>query len=369
MRIKVLFLLLSFTILPLFAQVGEISYLIDDVELIRDGETYTDRDISFGDPVEDLDFFRTGPTGELDISLYGSTGIESEVHLTPNSTFYLEISDQKKEQKGVIQVLAGSVAFKVKKLTGNNRFNVQTETALMGVRGTSFEVSTTVEGDILITCEEGLVACTDSDGNTLYARPGTAVEKSGDSIFRRIPIAVSSLKSFRDEWQMEKSRALEANAPRAIKNYAARYEKLKREFDLAYSTLMSSEDVIRRWDMEHKQGIIGSGSQLLRDKKELYRGLVALRKNLFLFERVYFRLIELEDYYNSNKYKGNLRTGYTYQDFFKDFNKDKDALMRKMAYVRYINKLYAMRNEGSLPFDSTLDSDSNFLSPNSEFFN
>jgi len=368
---KIVFLMIVFISSPLvWAQVGEIVYIADQVEMIRDGEVYTELDISFGEAVENQDFFSTGPYGELDIQIYGKTGIDSEVHLSPDSSFYLEISELKQEQTGVIQLVSGSIGFKVGKLFGRNGLNVQTETALMGVRGTTFDVTTSAGGDILVTCEEGKVVCIDESGNSLFAEPGTAVEKSADSIFRRIPVAVSSLKTFKQDWQAEKVSALRANGLRALKNYSVRYEKGKREFNQAYRNLMASDDIIDRWTLEQGRGQIGSGAQLLRDKKEIAKSLIALRKSLFIFERIYFRLLELEGYYQEGAISGNLRTWYSARDFFRDFNEDKEMLKRKMGFVRYVNKMYAQRNGGDLPFgdDAFSDSGTGILESTDGFF-
>jgi hypothetical protein len=89
----------------------------------------------------------------------------------------------------------------------------------------------------------------------------------------------------------------------------------------------------------------------MQEKKELIGKLLALRKILYMFERVYFRLIELEGYYRQGYGRGQIEPGLSSAAFFNRFNREKRELGEKMAELRYITKLYAKRNNGNFPTD------------------
>jgi type II secretory pathway component PulJ len=73
---------------------------------------------------------------------------------------------------------------------------------------------------------------------------------------------------------------------------------------------------------------------------------------LFVFERIHFRLSELEEYYRQGYGEGTLEGSLTTRAFFQSLDRDREALERRMAEVRYVTKLYAKRNQGAFPTES-----------------
>lgn len=351
----------------LFAEeiIGEIAYLEDEIEITRNSVALDYVDI--GTTIENFDLLTTGEYGLAEVTLTTEDSPDTTIKVSPNTTFYFELNQLKQGNKTTIGMISGSVSMKVRKMSRSQAFEVRTESATMGVRGTSFTVTTTVAGDVLITCDEGEVSCRDEGDTELFALPGKAVEKRTGEIFRAIPVAVSDLPTFKDNWYAERLSVFRSNALKALRGYAVRYLTLTENFNQAYDRLYRNKEIISKWFKEDSNGTMGSTMENMREKKKLIGDLLRLRRVLFIFERVYFRLQELKSYYDQGYGRGTIKAGLTADAFFRRFERDKDELGRKMARIRYITKLYSIRNNGSFPTDafSTDESGDSFL--NSDF--
>jgi len=351
----------------LFAEeiIGEIAYLEDEIEITRNSVALDYVDI--GTTIENFDLLTTGEYGLVEVALTTEDSPDTTIKVSPNTTFYFELNQLKQGNKTTIGMISGSVSMKVQKMSRSQAFEIRTESATMGVRGTSFTVTTTVAGDLLITCDEGEVSCRDEGDTELFALPGKAVEKRTGEIFRAIPIAVSDLSTFEDNWYAERLSVFRSNALKALRGYAVRYLTLTENFNQAYDRLYRNKEIISKWFKEDSSGTMGSTMENMREKKELIGDLLRLRRVLFIFERIYFRLQELKSYYDQGYGRGTIKAGLTADAFFRRFERDKDELRRKMARIRYITKLYSIRNNGSFPTDAftTDESGDSFL--NSDF--
>jgi hypothetical protein len=339
--------------LPAAAQVeiGSIAYLEEGVEIDRNRETIPSWDVYIGMGVENYDLLRTDDTGYAEVELDGPRSAPSIVKISPNTSFYFEMNKIGRDDTTTIGLITGSLSVKVAKLSGRQSVEVATESALMGVRGTDFGVTLSPGGEILVTAEEGRVSCIDDSGQELFAEPGLVVEKRPGELFREIPVTVSDLETFRREWYADRLEVFKANALRAIKFYAGRYLLLKSRFDSAYGDLQGNTQILGKWYAEDRRGQIGGRMESMREKKELIGELLELRKILYIFERVYFRLIELEGYYREGYGRGQIEPGLSSAAFFNRFDREKQELGEKMAELRYITKLYAKRNDGNFPTD------------------
>jgi hypothetical protein len=356
--------------LPAGAQskIGSIAYLEEGVEINRNRETIPAWDVYIGMGVENYDLLRTDETGYAEVELDSPRSAPSIVKISPNTSFYFEMNKIGRDDTTTIGLITGSLSVKVAKLSGRQSVEVATESALMGVRGTDFNVTLSPGGEILVTAEEGRVSCIDDSGQELYAEPGTVVEKRPGELFRGIPVAVSDLETFEREWYAERLEVFKANALRAVKFYADRYMQLKIRFDGAYGDLQGNTQILRKWYEEDRRGQIGGRMESLREKKELIGELLELRKILFIFERVYFRLIELEGYYHQGYGRGQIEPGLSSAAFFNRFDREKQELGEKMAELRYITKLYAKRNDGNFPTDLSEQGEEEFFGEEDSFF-
>jgi hypothetical protein len=350
------------------AEIGAIAYMEEGVEIDRNRETIPAWDVFIGMGVENYDLMRTDGTGYAEVELDSPRSAPSIVKISPNTSFYFEMNKIGRDDTTTIGLITGSLSVKVAKLSGRQNVEVATESALMGVRGTDFDVTLSPGGDILVTAEEGRVSCIDDSGQELFAEPGRVVEKRPGELFREVPVAVSDLETFQREWYAERLEVFKANALGAIKFYAGRYLRLKSRFDSAYGDLQGNTQILRKWYEEDRHGRIGGRMESMREKKELIGELLELRKILYMFERVYFRLIELEGYYREGYGRGQIQPGLSSAAFFNRFNREKRELGEKMAELRYITKLYAKRNDGNFPTDLFEQGEEEFFGEEESFF-
>jgi hypothetical protein len=287
-------------------EIGAIAYMEEGVEIDRNRETIPAWDVFIGMGIENYDLMRTDDTGYAEVELDSPRSAPSLVRISPKTSFYFEMNKIGRDDTTTIGLITGSLSVKVAKLSGRQNVEVATESALMGVRGTDFQVTLSPGGDILVTAEEGRVSCIDDSGQELFAEPGMVVEKRPGELFREVPVAVSDLETFRRDWYAERLEVFKANALRAIRFYSGRYLQLKSRFDGAYGDLQANNQILRKWYEEDRRGQIGGRMESMREKKELIGELLELRKILYIFERVYFRLIELEGYYREGYGRGQI---------------------------------------------------------------
>jgi hypothetical protein len=174
---------------------GEIVFLDGDVTVTRNGKEYDASSLYIGFEVGNYDFIQTGSNGQAELILRTETGQEVSVTVSSDSSFYIELSKLKSGKESTsLEIVTGSLAVKVDTLASNAEVQARTRTTVMGVRGTNFKVDTTPNEDLLITCDEGKVSCTDEDGKVLYSEPGKVVEKIPGESFKTANVDVNELE-------------------------------------------------------------------------------------------------------------------------------------------------------------------------------
>ena len=171
-----LFLLFSATILAAQVKIGEAVYLEGDVSVVRNASALDASAVTIGMPIDNFDFMKTGDDGNAQIEVTSPRVPSATVTVSPGTQFTFELSIISSHQHSTFNLISGSFALKVSKLTSMQDLDVQTENTAMGVRGTEFAVSTSISADVLVTCSSGEVVCTAEDGTQYQAVPGTAVE-------------------------------------------------------------------------------------------------------------------------------------------------------------------------------------------------
>ncbi|MDR1933020.1 MAG: FecR family protein [Spirochaetales bacterium] len=329
--------------------VGEISYMVAKATITRAGKTFN---ADFGTVVENYDSITTTGKGMVEVTLFPESGINGTIRVQPGSSLYIEMASLQNSRQGSVQLLSGSVSATVKKLSPQSKFEVRVQGSVMGVRGTQFEVLLSVAGDILVTCSEGFVSCEEQEGgNSLFAAPGVVVERTAEGIFHDIPVRLSDIETYRQNWSTEKIEAFKGNANKAIADYARRYIDLKTQFDQVYRNLLSQKTILDKWYREDARNQIGSTVDIMKEKTALAGPLFNIKRVVFLFEPVYFRLLELAQLHAQGHGRGSLAPGLTSDQFFRRLSNESVELNERMANIRYILKLYAKRNEGGILMD------------------
>jgi len=339
------------------AELGRIDYIEGSVTISRLGKTITAPNID--DALLSGDLIKTSNDGQVVIAMDKSTGMRGTITIRPRSALYLKLDSIKGEPRTTVDLLTGSMGSKVSKIAGAPTVNVVTDSSVMGVRGTEYGVAVSVNDSVLVTCVEGSVAV--SDGTDEVPVPaGHGLEKKPGERLRLLPVAVSSVQDFTDRWIADEIEAFKADAPRALADYAKRYQDLSAKFAAAYDPFQSSPTP-RKWAEEDRSGVTVNplDPTVLSEKKEMAGYLLNIRKVLFIFERVYYRVDELSDIVaGTSAEKSLVAPGLTAEDFLASVKADRDKLAAEVSRYRYIESLYAER-----------DPEGDFFGNQDDFFN
>ena len=266
---------------------AEIVYLEGEVDIRRDGEMIDAYKVDIGFIIEEFDMVETGSDGFVEFSLR-SAGGGATVTVQPDTSFYFEGVETEERRETEFATMAGSMAYKVKKMTGGEAFRVRTESAVMGVRGTNFDVTISPEGSVLVACEEGKVEVTDErKGGSYYSQPGQVVEQLTEQGMQTQRVAPGELDSFRSEWISIREEVFKRGAPTFIKSYAKRYLRYLPKFQEAYMELEANRDVLERFEGDSTPGSLGT---IFQAKSKVSPAVVKMRSILPMFEHVLFRL-------------------------------------------------------------------------------
>lgn len=355
----------------MYPKVGSIDYAEGGVSIGRGGKTISAPNI--GDPILSGDLVKTQNDGLLIIAMDKNTGMGGKLTIKSKSSIYVNLDDVKGEPRTQIQILTGAIGSKVNKLAGTPTVNVITSSAVMAVRGTEFEVAVSINADdesgssqqaTLVTCTESKVAVNDGQGE-IEVPAGKVLEKRPGARPVFMPVALSTIKGYSQRWIADEISAFKADAPRALGFYAKRYTELSAKFAAAYEPFQKSPTP-KKWADEDRSGakINPLEPSTLREKKEMARYLLNIRKVLFLFERIYYRADELSDAIaGTEAEKREIRTGLTAGDFIKTVLTDRDRLAAQVARYRYIEDLYRQRS----PDGDAFSEDDDFFSSSDGF--
>lgn len=349
-------------------QVGIVQEIMGTVTVTRNGQVLSKIDL--GDPIQNYDLIKTGPDGGLVIGLTAETGMRGTLIVKPKSVFTVKTQVVNGSPTTEGDVLGGSVGIKVKKIAGDPALNVKTGNTVMGVRGTEFVVIVSLNNGLLVTCTDGKVACTGDEGDELYAVPGQVVARTAGERLKQIPVAVSSLEDFQNRWYTEEISAFKASSAKVLDQYARAYLRYRDDFRKASDDL-ARDQVFLQWKTEYRNGIAPASSkdpQVMKQKAAIVKKLMAVRQVLFFFERIYYRLDEVQSYVPATALKTRLFNGQTVQDFMRQVASEKSELERRTAEYRFALVLYAQRNDGKEPVSLGGEGGDNFFDDTDSFF-
>jgi hypothetical protein len=191
---------------------------------------------------------------------------------------------------------------------------------------------------------------------------GKVLEKRPGESFHFLPVAISSVRGFSQKWITDEIAAFRADAPRAIADYAKRYADLSAKFAAAYDPFQKSPTA-KKWAEEDRAGakIDPLNPVVMREKKELAGYLFNIKKVLFIFERVYYRVDEISDVIAGTADETReIRPGQTAGDFIRSVKAERGMLAAQVARYRYIEELFRQRDPDGEAF---ANDDDFFASP------
>lgn len=173
---------------------GLVNFLTGDASVVSDGKTAA---LNVGDKITQGMIVTTGAKSIVEIHFQGSIIRISEKSSISMKELVKNLKDNKETTQ--LSVANGQVLFKVtRKLTEGEKFNIDTPTAVAGVRGTEFTVKADKKKST-ISCTEGRVAVkkpSENDSTFVVVDAGReAVVEEGKPVFvRDTKVAVNGRK-------------------------------------------------------------------------------------------------------------------------------------------------------------------------------
>ena len=342
------FVLFSLFITPLtlFADSapGIIEYIDGVVDVFRSGDDTEWEEADYGMELYIYDLIETGPDGYAEIRVQDPGIHNTLISVKPDTAFYFDLEEVDGGRRTNFEMLVGTIGLKVQKLKGDEVVNVRTQTATMGVRGTTFEVSTAPDGSILITCTEGSVSCIDENGNEAFAETGRAVEQLPNERLRGI-VVDQDMDEFRRVWRETREAVFRAGSLAIINHHVKLYQNLLPKFEEAYQALRANRDTFRQWlSVKSGMGLLG---RAMVDKSRVSPAILKMRFVYPLFQRTVFRLGVFERYHRQGIGVGTLDGNLTTNRFFRQFQQDRRVLVKQMAEVRHYFLIFRLINRAS----------------------
>jgi hypothetical protein len=328
--------------------IGTLSYKDGDVSVVRNGAPLPGVDI--GADIENFDQVQTGADSSAEIQVKAGNVPQMTIKIAADTQMTIELSAMSRvKQQAVVGIIGGSIGLTVAKLLPSQDVQVKTDSAAMGVRGTSFDVTAPESGDVLVTCDEGDVQVTDDQGKNLHAIPGSIVEKRPGEVFQNTAVAAAGLADFRTSWAATRAQTIRTNALKLILANARAYDKLSRELGLARAELARNDVILSKWKTEDRAGKIGTRAEVQRERVVLGAILKRLRTAQFQIERVAWRLRRLKALHDNGVGVGALDGGVTTAQFFARLERERTGVEEALATTRLLSKLFVKRNNGALP--------------------
>jgi len=322
--------------------VGTISYLEGHVQVSRNGRYLNPGDVGIGLVVEPSDTIETGSDGYVEVEMTAPSA-GSLVKVRSDSSFYFETSPESSPRRETIfQMLRGSLSLKVGRLSSRESYKVQTDSAVMAVRGTEFNVDMSTDRSVLVTVPEGHVE-SKSGRTTIMAQPGTVAAVDNQAQISSIAIDPGDINLYRQYWEGLRLEALKINAKLSIQQFSRQWDQQLPRLESAMRKLDSQQNLISQWE-EVIQGRAAAPptADVIRAKRALSPGMMELRAILPLAERTFNTLLGLEDAYRQGFAEGAFQSGNYIDaaDFYRSFNKDKDDVREMQARARYLMRVY-----------------------------
>ena len=335
---------------------GTISYMEGAVEVTRDGDFLSPRTVDIGLVIREFDTVETGEDAYVEVEM-SAPAAGSLVKVHPGTAFYFEGTSRESSRfRTTFQLLRGALRLKVGRLASGESFNVQTDTAVMAVRGTEFTVDMAADRSILVGVPEGRVNIR-SGTRSVDAEPGVVAFVDERSMLSAATVEPEDIDLYRQYWRNLRLDALKINAGLSIQQYARQWEHVHPRLETAMEELVSEEEIFRRW------AAVADGTQdspglatAIRDKRELSRAFLELRATLPMAERTFQTLVGLEQAYRDGYAQGSFQAG-EYADaaaFYQAFHPNKSRIRRMLSLSRRMVRLYRFidRATGAFPDSS-----------------
>lgn len=344
MTVKLFLLNLMFlsVTIGLFSQSSEavILYMEGSVEITRNGEYLDWAEIDIGTVLQNYDMIETGSDGYVEIEVRTPVSPAVTLKVLEDTSFYYDTKKVQGRTKTSFQLLAGSMGMKVQKLYEDNELEINVNNSVMGVRGTEFTISSTVDGSTLITTTEGKVSCMDESGTERFSIPGVVCETDDNKRYREVNVPVDQLDQYRVQWMAARLEILKSNALVSIRHYASLYNQYYPRFDRSWQSLESKNEVFIKWYRYMQNGTRPSMSEAVLSKQSVSREIMELRSVLPIFQHTFYILGSLGKLYRQGYGQGSLNINMTQKQLFRHYADNYQETRRRLTKSLYYFRIY-----------------------------
>ncbi len=317
-----------------------IIYMEGTVDISRDGQYLDYYDVDIGTVIENYDMIETGDDGFLEIEVKTPVSPAVTLKIHENTNFYFDTKKSQGKTKTSFQLLAGSMGLKVQKLMVNNELDVNVNENVMGVRGTEFTISSTIDGSTLVTTKEGRVSCTNKKGKVGYTSPGVVCETEGDSAFKEVPVPVDQLDNYTKKWNEARMEVLRSNALVSIRHYSRLYTQFYPRFDNSWKALERKDSTFDKWYRYMRSGNKPSLSEAVLDKQSVSREIIELRSVLPIYQHTYYVMSVLLKLHDEGYGRGSITGSMNQTQLFNHFKGNMDETRRRLAKSLFYFRIY-----------------------------
>ncbi|MCG8478783.1 MAG: FecR family protein [Spirochaetales bacterium] len=329
-------------------ELGRITYIEGDVELVRDGEQRDAFEIQIGEPIFEFDVIQTGFDGYIEVEV--AEPARGTIRVRENSAYYVERSSTPRGVTVQLNVLSGGVEIDADAVSEGTTLQVRTRSAVLGVRGTRFDVLTAPDEATLLGVREGTVVLV-AGGEEITAEAGAAVEALPDGRTQAQVVPGGDFQRYYARWTETRLQAFRSGASTFIRAYTRRYEDTKPTFLDAYERLVAYRERLREAEA---QGGGPLGDQM-RLRAEIGPALIAMRSIFPLFEDTVYRLRELGRFHDQGIGHTQI-DGNDSERFFREFAAEEREVTSRLAEVRSIFRMYrAIEARGLAGFPEGLE--------------
>lgn len=345
MKVKsfLLFLIFFLTSSIIYSQTQTetvILYLEGTVDIARNGEYLNYNDVNIGTIIQNYDMIETGVDGYVEIEVKTPVSAAVTLKVYEDTNFYYDTKQVRGRTKTSFQLISGSLGMKVQKLYQDSELEINVNQSVMGVRGTEFTVSSSIDGATLITTKEGRVSCKNEMGDEWFSTPGIICETDGDKKYREISVPQNKIEEYRNTWINRRMEILSSNALVSIGHYARLYNEFYPRFDRSWEALTRKNDVFEKWDRYILNGTKPSLSEAVLSKQSVSREIIELRSVLPVFQQTFYVLKVLERLYDNGVGQGSLDINMNQKQLFKHYSDNYVQTRQKLGKSLYYFRLY-----------------------------
>ncbi|MDC7233588.1 MAG: FecR family protein [Spirochaetales bacterium] len=353
---RILLFLILLTLLPasLWAEItAVITEISGDVMVSRKG-IILDR-TETGTVIGPHDILQTGPDSFAAISIQSPVSQELSIRVLEGTTLYLDHALKKQNPETSLTLHRGGIEADIKALAEGASFNIITNSSVMGVRGTSFAVSTAADTSILVSCREGKVVCTTNDEDS-FIQPGKVFEQDPNGQYRLVNVPPADIRSYTDQWKRARQGALREEGSVALENYANLYLQNAPGFLESWSDISSKQSLFRKWETIMEEGKTMSMGEATKDKITLSNGIIRLRTRLPLMEHIFYTLYDLTEILESEE-DAAPEISDTAERTLLIYHKRQDEFIEKLTKARYYYRIFLEIDKQSSGHSLTPSSD------------